>query len=77
MQGRQLPVGRGKGSLRAVVPLFRSRSHFRVPSVKLGPLIAAVVAILLVGAVVALAVIEPSPPIRHFEVTVPNERLSH
>ena len=69
-------MDRRTGSLRAVVPLFRSRSHFRVPTVKLGPLVTAVVVILLIGGLVALAVIEPRPPIRHFEVTVPNDRLS-
>jgi hypothetical protein len=63
--------------LRGVVPMFRSRSHFRVPSVKLGPLIVAVVAILLIGGLVALAVVEPRPPLRHYEITVPNDRFSH
>ena len=58
------------------MPLFRSRSHFRVPNVKLGPLIAAVVAILLIGGAVALVVIEPNPPVRHFEIEVPSGRLS-
>lgn len=57
--------------------MFRSRSHFRVPSVKLGPLIVAVVAILLIGGLVALAVVEPRPPLRHYEITVPNDRFSH
>lgn len=59
------------------MPMFRSRSHFRVPSVKLGPLIVAVVAILLIGGLVALAVVEPRPPLRHYEITVPNDRFSH
>ena len=58
------------------MPLFRSRSHFRVPTVKLGPLVVAVVAVLLIGGLLALAVIEPRPPLKHFEVTVPNDRLS-
>jgi hypothetical protein len=62
--------------LRGAVPLFRSRSHFRVPTVKLGPLVVAVVAILVIGGLVALALIEPSPPVRHFQVPVPNERFS-
>lgn len=57
--------------------MFRSRSHFRVPSVKLGPLIVAIVAILLIGGLVALAVVEPRPPLRHYEITVPNDRFSH
>jgi hypothetical protein len=56
--------------------MFRSRSHFRVPTVKLGPLVVAVVALLLLGGLVALALIEPQPPTRHYEVPVTNERLS-
>jgi hypothetical protein len=47
-----------------------------VPTIKLGPLVVAVVAVLLIGGLVALAVIEPRPPTRHFEVTVPNERFA-
>ncbi len=57
------------------MPLFRSRSHFRVPTIKLAPLIVAVAAILLIGGIVALVVIEPNPPRRHYEITVPSERL--
>lgn len=56
--------------------MFRSRSHFRVPTLKLGPVVVAVVAILLIGGLVALAVIEPRPPLRHFEVPVPSERFA-
>ncbi|UYN94162.1 MAG: hypothetical protein KIT25_19300 [Enhydrobacter sp.] len=58
------------------MPLFRSRSHFRVPTLRLGPVVAFVVACLVVGGLVALVVIEPRPPLRHFEVTVPNERFA-
>jgi len=58
------------------VPIFRSRNHFRVPTLKLGPVIAAVVVLVLVGGLVALAVIEPRPPVRHFEVPVPSERFA-
>ncbi len=57
--------------------MFRSRNHFRVPTVRLGPLIVAVVLLLLIGGLVALAVIEPNPPTRHYEVPVSNDRLSH
>lgn len=56
--------------------MFRSRSHFRVPTLKLGPIVFFVVACLLVAGVVALVVFEPRPPLRHFEVPVPNERFS-
>jgi hypothetical protein len=58
------------------VPLFRSRNRFSVPTLKLGPVITAIVISLLVAGLVALAVIEPRPPVRHFEVPVPNERFA-
>jgi hypothetical protein len=58
------------------VPLFRSRNRFSVPTLRLGPVIAVVVVSLLVAGLVALAVIEPRPPVRHFEVPVPNERFA-
>ena len=52
------------------MPLFRSRNHFRVPSLKLGPVIAVVVVVLLIVGLTMLAVIEPRPAMRHFEVPV-------
>jgi hypothetical protein len=58
------------------VPLFRSRNRFSVPTLKLGPVITVFVVSLLVAGLVALAVIEPRPPVRHFEVPVPNERFA-
>lgn len=58
------------------MPLFRSRNRFSVPTVKLGPVIAVIVVGLLIAGLVALAVIEPRPPVRHFEVPVPNERFA-
>ena len=58
------------------MPLFRSRSHFRVPTLKFGPVVVFVVASLLIAGLVALAVIEPRPPLRHFEVTIPNDRFA-
>jgi len=58
------------------VPMFRSRNHFRVPTVRLGPVVAVVVVALLIGGLVALAVIEPRPPLRHFEVPVSNDRFA-
>ena len=58
------------------MPLFRSRNRFSVPTLKLGPVVVVVVVGLLIAGVVALAVIEPRPPTRHFEVTVPNERFA-
>ena len=56
--------------------LFRSRSHFRVPTLKLGPIIVLVAACVLVGGLVALVVIEPRPPLKRFEVPVPNDRFA-
>jgi len=47
-----------------------------VPTLKLGPVVAVVVISLLIAGLVALAVIEPRPPVRHFEVPVPNERFA-
>jgi hypothetical protein len=43
---------------------------------KLGPVIAVVVVALLVAGAVALAVIEPRPPTKHFEVPVSNDRFA-
>ncbi|WP_439613033.1 hypothetical protein [Reyranella sp.] len=58
------------------MPLFRSRNRFNVPNLRLGPIIAAAVVALLVAGLVALAVVEPRPPLKQFEVPVPNERLA-
>jgi len=59
------------------VPLFRSRSHFRVPTLKLGPVITVVAVLLVIGIIALLALIDPRPSQHHFEVPVGNERLSH
>ena len=56
--------------------MFRSRHRFSVPTLKIGPVIVLVVVGLLIIGLVALAIIEPRPPLRHFEVPVPNERFS-
>jgi hypothetical protein len=56
--------------------MFRSRHRFSVPTLKIGPVIAVVVVCLLVAGLVALAVIEPRPPLRHFEVPVPSDRFA-
>ena len=52
------------------MPLFRSRNHFRMPTLKLGPIIAFVVAVVLIGGLTLLAVVEPRPTVQHFEVPV-------
>ena len=56
--------------------MFRSRNRFSVPTLKLGPVIAAIVVSLLVAGLVALAVLEPRPPMRQFEVPVSNDRFA-
>ena len=58
------------------MPLFRSKSHMQLPAVRLVPLLVIVVLCLVAAGLVALAVFEPSPPLKHFEVPVPNERLA-
>ena len=56
--------------------MFRSRHRFTVPTLKIGPVVVVIVLSLLIAGVVALAVLEPRPPVRHFEVPVPNERFA-
>jgi hypothetical protein len=56
--------------------MFRSRHRFSVPTLKIGPVVVVIVVCLLVAGLVALAVIEPRPPLRHFEVPVPNDRFA-
>jgi hypothetical protein len=56
--------------------MFRSRYHFRVPSFRLGPLVGVLVILLAAGGLAALAIVEPRPPLKHFEVPVPNERFA-
>jgi hypothetical protein len=48
----------------------------QLPAVRLVPLALIVVLCLAAGGLVALAVFEPAPPLKHFEVPVPNERLA-
>ena len=58
------------------MPLFRSRHRLNVPSLKIGPVIVVIVIGLVIAGLVALAVIEPRPPLKHFEIPVPNERFA-
>jgi len=58
------------------VPLFRSKSYLQLPALRLGPLLIIVAVLVVLCGLVALAVFEPRPPLKHFEVPVPNERLS-
>jgi hypothetical protein len=51
--------------------MFRSRNHFRVPTtLKIGPVIFFILAVVLIGGLAVLAVIEPRPAMKHFEVPV-------
>ena len=56
--------------------MFRSRHRFTVPTLKIGPVIVVAAIVLVIVGLVALAVIEPRPPVRHFEVPVPNDRFA-
>ncbi len=47
-----------------------------MPTLRLGPVIIVAILGLVVAGLVALAVAEPRPPLRHFEVPVPNERFA-
>jgi hypothetical protein len=47
-----------------------------MPTFRLGPTLIVVVVCAAAVGLVALAVIEPRPPVKHFEVPVPNERFS-
>ena len=68
LRGGQVPCG--------PVPLFRSRNRFSMPTLRLGPVIVVAVLALVLAGLVALAVVEPRPPLRHFEIPIPNERLA-
>ena len=57
------------------MPLFRSKGY-SLPAFRLGPLAAVVLLGLAVVGLVALAVFEPRPPLKQYEVPVPNERFS-
>ena len=72
----QLPLSRRPGRLPAPCPCSVPDIDFSVPTLKIGPVIVVIVVCLLVAGLVALAVIEPRPPLRHFEVPVPNERFA-
>ncbi len=47
-----------------------------MPSLRLGPVIIVAFLTLVFAGVVALAFVEPRPPLKHFEITVPNERFA-
>jgi hypothetical protein len=56
------------------VPLFRSKTQ--LPTFRLGPFLIFLVICVVALGVAALAVLEPRPPVKHFEVPVPSERFS-
>jgi hypothetical protein len=47
-----------------------------MPTLRLGPVIIVALLALVIAGLVALAVVEPRPPLKSFEVPVPNERLA-
>ena len=47
-----------------------------MPTLKIGPVIVLVVIVLVIAGLIGLAVVEPRPPVRNFEVPVPNERFA-
>jgi hypothetical protein len=47
-----------------------------VPTLKIGPIVFMVVVGLVIVGLVALAIIEPQPPLKHFEVPVSNDRFA-
>jgi hypothetical protein len=51
-------------------PMFRSRNHFRVPTLKIWPVVMFVLAAVVIGGLAVLAVADPAPPVKHFEVPV-------
>jgi hypothetical protein len=59
------------------VPLFRTKSHFRVPALKVGPLILSIIAGVVIAVLAVLVLFEPRPPLRHFEVPISSDRFSH
>jgi hypothetical protein len=72
----QLPLDPETASLPRVPP-FRAKSPLRLPAARIGTLVLMVAGLVVVGGLVLLAVIEPRPTMRHFEVQVPGDRLGH
>ena len=58
------------------MPPFRNRSLIRLPALRLGPTFIVIVLCAVVVGLVALAVIDPKPPLRAFEVPVSNDRFA-
>ena len=58
------------------MPPFRNRSLIRLPTLRLGPTFFVIVLGLIVAGLVTLAVIDPRPPLRSFEVPVSNDRFA-
>ena len=56
------------------VPLFRSKP--KLPTIRLGPFAIVIALLVVVVGLAALVFLEPRPPVRHFEVPVPNERFA-
>jgi hypothetical protein len=48
-----------------------------VPAIKAGPLILLVVVGVVIAVLAGLVLFEPRPPLKHFEVPISSDRLSH
>jgi hypothetical protein len=56
----------------------KSKNHFRAPAAfPVGVLLVVVAVVLVVVGGVFLTVFEPSPPVKHFEVPISNDRFAH
>lgn len=55
---------------------IRSKSSPRVSFGRIALLIVALLVVVLVAGGAVLALLEPSPPVKHFEIPVSNDRLS-
>ena len=58
------------------MPSFRKHSSIRWPALRIVPTLLAVLVGLAVAGLVTLAVIDPRPPLRAFEVPVSHDRFA-
>jgi hypothetical protein len=56
------------------MPLFRSKPQ--MPAFRLGPFLIVIVVCVVAIGLAALALFEPRPPVKHYEVPVPSERFA-
>ena len=58
------------------MPPFRNRSLIRLPNLRLGPTLLVLALGAVMAGLVTLAVIDPKPQMRAFEVPVSNDRFA-